>query len=82
DAARDVNHVRGLFGVTAPYQGRQIAVMGHGKGIPSCSIYTKELITDFGVKKILRVGSCGAVRMDVKLRDVLIGMGACTDSKV
>jgi purine-nucleoside phosphorylase len=56
--------------------------MGHGMGIPSCSIYTKELITDFGVKKIIRVGSCGAVRMDVKLRDVVIGMGACTDSKV
>lgn len=51
-------------------------------GIPSCSIYTKELITDFGVKKIIRVGSCGAVREDVKLRDVVIGMGACTDSKV
>ncbi len=55
--------------------------MGHGMRYPVCSIYTKELITDFGVKKIIRVGSCGAVRMDVKLRDVLIGMGACTDSK-
>lgn len=49
--------------------------MGHGMGIPSCSIYAKELITDFGVKKIIRVGSCGAVRTDVKLRDVVIGMG-------
>ncbi|MGS9159678.1 purine-nucleoside phosphorylase, partial [Salmonella enterica subsp. enterica serovar Infantis] len=48
----------------------------------SCSIYTNQLITDFGVKKIIRVGSCGAVRLDVKLRDVVIGMVACTDSKV
>lgn len=56
--------------------------MGHGMGIPSCSIYAKELITEFGVKVIIRVGSCGAVMDDVKLRDVVIGMGACTDSRV
>ncbi|MNT03337.1 Purine nucleoside phosphorylase DeoD-type [compost metagenome] len=56
--------------------------MGHGMGIPSCSIYARELIAEFGVKKIIRVGSCGAVRDDIKLRDVVIGMGACTDSKV
>jgi purine-nucleoside phosphorylase len=74
--------VRGMLGFTGTYKGRKISVMGHGMGIPSCSIYAKELITDFGVKKIIRVGSCGAVRMDVKLRDVVIGMGACTDSKV
>ena len=55
---------------------------GHGMGIPSCSIYAKELITEYGVKKIIRVGSCGSVRMDVKVRDVIIGLGACTDSKV
>ena len=79
---REVNNVRGMLGFTGTYKGRKISVMGHGMGIPSCSIYTKELITDFGVKKIIRVGSCGAVRMDVKLRDVVIGMGACTDSKV
>ena len=56
--------------------------MGHGMGIPSVSIYAKELITDYGVKSIIRVGSCGAVRDDVNVRDVVIGMGACTDSKV
>lgn len=70
---REVNNVRGMLGFTGTYKGRKISVMGHGMGIPSCSIYTKELITDFGVKKIIRVGSCGAVRMDVKLRDVVIG---------
>ena len=78
----EVNNVRGMLGFTGTYKGRKISVMGHGMGIPSCSIHTKELITDFGVKKIIRVGSCGAVRADVKLRDVVIGMGACTDSKV
>lgn len=82
DDAREVNNVRGMLGFTGTYKGRQVSVMGHGMGIPSCSIYAKELITEFGVKKIIRVGSCGAVRSDVKLRDVVIGMGACTDSKV
>lgn len=79
--AREVCNVRGMLGYTGTYRGRKLSVMGHGMGIPSCSIYAKELITDFGVKKIIRVGSCGAVSTDVKLRDVVIGMGACTDSK-
>ncbi|EMI5490372.1 purine-nucleoside phosphorylase [Providencia stuartii] len=82
DDVRQVNNVRGMLGFTGTYKGRKISVMGHGMGIPSCSIYAKELITDFGVKVIIRVGSCGAVMDDVKLRDVVIGMGACTDSKV
>lgn len=80
--AREVNNVRGMLGFTGSYKGRAISVMGHGMGIPSCSIYTKELITEYDVKTIIRVGSCGAVRKDVKLYDVVIGMGACTDSKV
>lgn len=80
--AREVNNVRGMLGYTGSYKGRAISVMGHGMGIPSCSIYTKELITEYDVKTIIRVGSCGAVRKDVKLYDVVIGMGACTDSKV
>lgn len=78
----EVNNVRGMLGFTGTYKGRRISVMGHGMGIPSCSIYARELIAEFGVKKIIRVGSCGAVRDDIKLRDVVIGMGACTDSKV
>ena len=56
--------------------------MGHGMGIPSCSIYVTELVKDYDVKKIIRVGSCGAVSNDIKVRDVIIGLGACTDSKV
>ncbi len=79
---RQVNDVRGMLGYTGTYKGRRISVMGHGMGIPSVSIYAKELITDYGVKSIIRVGSCGAVRDDVNVRDVVIGMGACTDSKV
>lgn len=79
---KEVTNVRNMLGFTGTYKGRKISVMGHGMGIPSCSIYAKELITEYGVKKIIRVGSCGAVRQDVKLREVVIGVGACTDSKV
>ena len=71
---RQVNDVRNMFGYTGTYKGREISVMGHGMGIPSVSIYAKELITDYGVKSIIRVGSCGAVRDDVNVRDVVIGM--------
>lgn len=79
---KQVCDVRSMLGFTGTYKGRKISVMGHGMGIPSCSIYATELIKDFGVEKIIRVGSCGAVREDIKLRDVVIGMGACTDSQV
>ncbi|UXI00791.1 purine-nucleoside phosphorylase [Photobacterium sp. TY1-4] len=82
DDAKEVCNVRNMFGYTGTYKGRRISVMGHGMGIPSCSIYGTELVKDYGVKKIIRVGSCGAVRDDVNLRDVVIGMGASTDSKV
>lgn len=79
---KEVTNVRNMLGYTGSYKGRKISVMGHGMGIPSCSIYATELIKDYGVKKIIRVGSCGAVREDVKLRDVVIGIGASTDAKV
>lgn len=78
----EVTNVRSMLGFTGEYQGKKISVMGHGMGIPSCSIYATELITQFGVKKIIRVGSCGAVSANVNLRDIVIGLGACTDSKV
>ncbi|WP_072280869.1 purine-nucleoside phosphorylase [Rappaport israeli] len=79
---RQVNEVRGMLGFTGEYEGKKLSVMGHGMGIPSCSIYAKELITEYGVENLIRVGSCGAVLDDVKVRDVVIGMGACTDSQV
>ncbi|AFP85458.1 purine-nucleoside phosphorylase, DeoD family [secondary endosymbiont of Heteropsylla cubana] len=80
--AREVNRVRGMLAYTGKYKNFPISVMGHGMGIPSCSIYAKELITDFGVTQIIRVGSCGAIRQDIRMRDIVIGMGASTDSKV
>ncbi|QMT33037.1 purine-nucleoside phosphorylase [Conchiformibius steedae DSM 2580] len=80
--AEQVTAVRNMYGYTGTYQGKRLSVMGHGMGIPSCSIYAKELITEYGVKNLIRVGSCGAVLDDVHVRDVVIGMGACTDSKV
>jgi len=84
---KQVNNVRNMLGFTGFYMGKnseklRLSVMGSGMGIPSCSIYAKELITEYGVKNIIRVGSCGAISPDIKVRDVIIGMGACTDSKV
>lgn len=80
--AKLVNEVRGMLGYTGTYKGRRVSVMGHGMGIPSCSIYMTELFSEFDVKTIIRIGSCGAISADVKVRDIVIGMGASTDSKV
>ncbi|NRB58179.1 MAG: purine-nucleoside phosphorylase [Salinicola sp.] len=82
DDVECVNRVRNMLGFTGIYQGRRISVMGSGMGIPSCSIYAKELITEYGVERLVRVGSCGAVRDDVAVNDIVIGMGASTDSGV
>ena len=79
---RQVNDVRSMLGFTGSYKGHALSVMGHGMGIPSCSIYCTELVNEFGVKRLIRVGSCGTVNKAVKLRDIIIAMGACTDSKV
>lgn len=82
DDVKQVTDVRNMFGFTGQYKGNKISVMGSGMGIPSASIYCTELINTYGVKKIIRAGSCGSVLPNVKLRDVVIGMGACTDSNV
>lgn len=82
DGAEEVTNVRNMLGFTGHYKGTRVSVMGTGMGIPSASIYYKELITEYGVKNLIRVGSCGAIRQDVQLRDVVIGLGASTDSKV
>lgn len=79
---RQVNEVRNMFGYTGEYKGKTVSVMGSGMGIPSISIYAKELITEYGVKNIIRIGSCGALKNDIQLRDVIIAMGASTDSNV
>jgi len=77
-----VNNTRLMLAYTGFYKDRKISIMSHGIGIPSASLYTRELITEFNVKKIIRIGTCGAVRDDIKLRDIVISMGASTDSKV
>jgi purine-nucleoside phosphorylase len=82
DDARLVTAVRNMFGFTGTYRGERVSVMGSGMGIPSASIYATELIKDYGVRNIIRVGTCGAVSRDIQVLDVIIGMGACTDSKV
>ena len=82
DGAELVTDVRNILGYTGDYEGTRVSVMASGMGIPSASIYTKELITEYGVKEIIRVGSCGSVSDKVQLRDVVIGMGASTDSNV
>jgi len=82
DDPRRVTDVRNMWGFTGRYQGVPVSVMAHGMGIPSASIYTTELVTEYGVRRVIRVGSCGTTHPDVKLRDVIIAMGACTDSNV
>jgi len=80
--ARRVTDVRNMWGFTGEYKGMPISVMAHGMGIPSVSIYCTELITEYDVQRIIRVGSCGTTHPKVKLRDVLIASGASTDSGV
>jgi len=80
DDARRVTDVRNMWGFTGSYKGRPVSVMAHGMGIPSASIYCHELISSYGVKRVIRVGSCGTSHPDVKLRDIIIAMGASTDS--
>jgi purine-nucleoside phosphorylase len=82
EEVKQVTDVRNMFGFTGTYKGKKVSVMGSGMGIPSCSIYATELITEYGVENIIRVGTCGAVSPDVKVLDVIIGMGASTDSAV
>lgn len=74
------NAVRGMLGYTGTYKGKRVSVQGHGMGIPSIGIYTYELFNFYGVKRIIRTGSAGAYNPDLKLGDVVIGLGACTDS--
>ncbi len=79
---RLVTSVRNVHGYTGEYRDRPVSVMAHGMGIPSCSIYATELVREYGVKRLIRVGSCGALPPQVMLGDVIIAHGASTDSKV
>lgn len=75
-----VNDVRGIKGFTGEYKGKQVSVMASGMGMPSIGIYSYELFNFFGVENIIRVGSSGALQEFVKVRDIIIGMGASTPS--
>ena len=74
------NTVRNMLGYTGMYQGKRVSVMGGGMGIPSVGIYTYELFNFYGVENIIRIGSAGGIADNVHVRDVVIGMGACTNS--
>ena len=76
------NNVRGMLGFTGTYKGKKISVQGTGMGIPSIGIYSHELISEFGVKNLIRIGTAGSYQEDVKLRDVVIAMSASTDSAI
>ena len=78
EGARLVNDVRGVQGYTGKYKGEPVSVMASGMGMPSIGIYSYELYSFFGVENIIRVGSAGGISESVKLRDVIIGMGACS----
>lgn len=80
--AKCVTRVRNMYGYTGTYKGKRISVMGSGMGVPSISIYATELYKEYGVENIIRIGSCGAVRDDIKVRDIIVGMAASTDSNV
>lgn len=82
DNVKCINKIRNMLSYTGTYKGQEVSVMGSGMGVPSISIYATELYKDFGVENIIRVGSCGAVRDDIKIRDIIIGMSASTDSNV
>lgn len=80
DGVRCVNEVRNMLAFTGTYQGNPVTVMGGGMGMPSIGIYSYELFEFYGVESIIRVGSAGGVAEGIKVRDVVAGMGACTDS--
>ena len=76
------NQVRGMLGFTGTYKGRRISVQGTGMGVPSIGIYSTELMQEYGVQKLIRVGTCGAIQKDVKLRDVILAQAATSDSRM
>ena len=75
-----VNNVRGIQGYTGCYKDTRVSVMASGMGMPSMGIYSYELYNFFGVENIMRIGSAGAINENIKVRDIVIGMGACTNS--
>jgi purine-nucleoside phosphorylase len=75
------NEVRGMLGYTGQYRGKRVSVMGSGMGIPSLSIYAHELLNEYQVRTLIRVGTCGALQADLKIGDIVLAMTASTDSQ-
>ena len=80
--AKQYTGIRNILGFTGTYKGKRVSVQGTGMGIPSISIYAHELIHDYNVKKLVRVGTCGAMHKSVQLRDVVIAQATSTDSSI
>lgn len=80
--AKCYNTVRNMLGYTGFYKGKKISVQGTGMGIPSAILYIHELINEYGVKNLIRIGTCGAIQKDVKIRDVIIAQATTTDSSL
>ena len=78
--AKCYNEVRGMLGYTGYYNGKRISVQGTGMGMPSMSIYATELIEEYNVEKLVRIGSCGSIQEHVNIMDIILTMSACTDS--
>jgi purine-nucleoside phosphorylase len=76
------NEVRGMLGYTGTYKDEKVSVQGTGMGVPSISIYINELMQEYGVQKLVRVGTCGALQKDVKVRDVILAQGSTSDSQM
>jgi purine-nucleoside phosphorylase len=76
------NQTRGMLGFTGEYEGMRISVQGTGMGLPSLSIYVNELLKEYGVKTLIRVGTCGSFQENVKVRDIVLAMSAATDSGI
>lgn len=74
------NEVRGMLGFTGTYKGRRLSVQGTGMGIPSIAIYASELMAEYGVKNLIRVGTCGAMQEHIRIRDLVLAQSASTDS--
>lgn len=74
------NEVRGMFGYTGDYNGKKVSIQGTGMGIPSTAIYVHELIHEYGVKQIIRIGTCGAIQADLKVGQLILVEAAYTDS--
>lgn len=80
--AKLYNEIRGALGYTGTYKGVQVSVQGTGMGIPSIAIYVNELIKDYGARKLIRVGTCGAMHENINIRDIVIAQGTSTDSSI